>query len=180
MVHFSNTIWGKSTLPSTTKHYYRGDEEDDDGLELPYQVMFSKERELYGIVNESGRWVVPPEYDGIEVVAEEGYAICTSNGRYLQVSLSGDIISPFVLNEFRLLSCYDEKTDSYLSSNFATYMVDYHYGLLRLQGDSIYILTEPLFESIEMLTSDVLIATLPMTYREYVTLLDRNGEFINP
>jgi len=128
----------------------------------------------YGVVDGSGGWIIPPEYDDIQAGRE--YAVLCRDGVNRQVAYDGTVLNELVVNNVEHLIFYpgDDDYSSGEETGFYEYTVGERAGLMDEDGKR---LTEPLYEDIEAIGARLFKAQLPGNDELYV-LLNGKGEVI--
>lgn len=164
---------------SVIKHYYEQDEEiaDNDECTSFYETQ-SVENGQYG-VRLGENWIIQPEYELIRE-ATNGY-VCKKDNRYKFIYNSGDSLNAFVIDEIKRLT-YHDNLDQTIPSDLLLYKVDEKCGLIQIQENGhLKLLTEPLYEDIEMLTPEILMAAFSYSSGNgwIYAIMNGKGELIN-
>ena len=113
----------------------------------------------YGIIDESGTWVLTPEYT--YAFACKDYAIVAKDGIRMQVLYDGTVLNPSVLEEITELSfCHGDWDDDRQETQYVGYYSYCSGGRWGLMDDHCNRLTEPLYTNISALNEKVFRATL--------------------
>lgn len=135
-----------------------------------------------GVINKKGNWVIPPEYDNVNVFKE--YAIVRKAGVRMQIDYNGNIINAFVLDNICELTytqkerCVTETDNiSYIDRPMNTGLFAYFVGgRCGLMDSKCRRLTEPIYSDITAMSGTMFKATLLDGYSEVI--LNENGKLM--
>ena len=133
-----------------------------------------------GVIDKTGKWVIQPLYESMDLACPEYAIVSVHNGYNMQVDFNGNILNPYVIEEVERLMYTkyerDNPDDDYKEypTAFYEYRVNDNAGLMNEKG---HFITQPIYKKVEAIDDELFVGTLKGGIS--IVVIDGKGNVVN-